>query len=122
MIEHLDDKTFEQVLVKERIAVVKVWATWCGPCKFMESHFRRWSNQMVKISDIDIPYFSVDNDNNPKFLDKCKVEVLPTILIMVHGVVVYKMQGIMRQTVLEDFIRKALRVKIEYEDGENAED
>jgi thioredoxin 1 len=114
MIEHLVDKTFDQRLAKERIAVVKVWASWCGPCKFLDPHYRKWAKQLNNVHGVDIPYFAVDNDKNRQFVEKYQVKSLPTILIMVHGMTIYKIEGVTRQNVVEDLIRKALRVKVEY--------
>lgn len=113
MIEHLDDKTCQEVLSKERIAVVKVWAAWCGPCKFLDPHFRKWSREMTNLNGIDIPYYQIDNDKCPKFLKGHKVKVLPTVLIMVHGMTVYKVEGVTRQSVMEEFIKKALKVRVD---------
>lgn len=117
-IEHLDDKTFDEVLSKERIAVVKVWAGWCGPCKFLEPHFRKWSRNLSNVAGVDIPYFAVDNDKNRGFVQKYKTKSLPSILIMVHGMVIYKIEGVTRESVLEEYIRKALRVRVEYKENE----
>lgn len=119
MIEHLSDNTYQEVLTKERIAVVKVSASWCGPCKFLEPHFRKWTRELSSVNGIDIPYYNVDNDANRNFIENYKVRILPTVLIMVHGMTVYKIEGVTRMTVIEDFIKKALRVKVEYNDGEN---
>jgi thioredoxin 1 len=120
-IEHLDNKTFDKVLTKDRISVVKVYATWCGPCKFLEPHFRRWTKELSTMNGVDISYYQVDNDKCLDFVNKHKVKSLPTILIMVHGAVIYKLEGVTRQAVIEDLIKKALRVKIEYKENENAE-
>jgi thioredoxin 1 len=117
MIEHLDEKTYNEVLVHDRISVVKVFASWCAPCKFLAPHFHKWSNEMTKINDIDISYYQVDNDTNMKFLEQYKVKTLPTILVMVHGACIYKLEGVTRQAVIEDLIKKALRIKVEYNQG-----
>jgi thioredoxin 1 len=114
MITHLSDADYNDELSKERIAIVKVWAGWCGPCKFLDPHYRKWARDLNNINGVDIPYYSVDNDKNPKFLQQYRVKSLPSTLIMVHGAVVYKIEGVTRQSVVEDFIKKALRVKVEY--------
>lgn len=119
MIEHLSDATYKEVLTRERIAVVKVWAGWCGPCKFLDSHFRKWSRELSNINGVDIPYYSVDNDKNYGFVITNKVKILPSTLIMVHGATVYKIEGVTRQSVIEEFIKKALRVKVEYNNETN---
>jgi thioredoxin-like negative regulator of GroEL len=117
MIEHLDDKTYNEVLGQERVAVVKVGAAWCGPCKFIEPHFRKWTRELSNVNGIDIPYYNVDNDKCGSFLNQHRVRILPTILIMVHGATIYKIEGVTRQSVVEGFIKKALRVKVEYNNG-----
>ena len=119
MIQHLSDEEYDEVLSKDRISVVKVWATWCGPCKFLDPHFRKWTRELSNVNGVDIPYYSVDNDKCRKFLNQYKVKTLPTVLIMVHGAVVYKLEGVSRQTVIEDLIKKALRVKVEYTNGKD---
>ena len=114
MIEHLSDETYDEILGKGRISVVRVWATWCGPCKFLDPHFRKWTRELSNVNGVDIPYYSVDNDRCNNFINTHRVKILPTILIMVHGAVIYKIEGVTRQSVIETFIKKALRVKVEY--------
>lgn len=114
MVKNLDNKTFNEVLTKDRLSVVKVFATWCGPCKFLTPHFEKWSEELTKMDGVNIAYYQADNDKCVDLVRRYKVHSLPTILIMVHGAVIYKLEGITRKSVLENLIVKALDVKVEY--------
>jgi thioredoxin 1 len=104
-------KDWDAVLSQERIAVVKCYGTWCGPCKFFTPHFNRYSNNFKVYNDTEIKYYQSDNDKLPDLKAKYGVTVLPTTLFLVHGILVKKVQGITRQSVFEEMLSDTLNVK-----------
>lgn len=115
MITALTDENFEEILSKERISVVKVYATWCGPCKFLNTHFKKWSENYKNFKDVDICFHEVDNDKCSRFIEKYKTDSLPSIIFMVHGCPVFVIKGITRQTVFEEMLSKTLEVDFKVE-------
>lgn len=113
MIYTLTDKDYDNILQKERIAVVKVYAPWCGPCKFMKSHYEKWATQFGNYNGTPVKFYEIENDKNQEFVKKYKVESLPTLVFFIHGVEVFKIKGMTRATVFEETLKKALEVKYE---------
>jgi len=101
-------KDWEKVLAGERIAVVKCWASWCGPCKFYAPHFQRFSENLDVYNDVPIKYYQSNNDVLTDFKEKYRVDRLPSTLFMVHGVFVAGIHGVTRQLVIEKTLDRVL--------------
>lgn len=114
MIKTLTDENYERILKEERIAVVKVYAPWCGPCKFMKSHYEKWSNQFVTYQNTPVTFFEIENDKNKKFVEEHKIESLPTLVFFIHGAEVGRIKGMTRVSVFEENLKKSLSFRYEY--------
>lgn len=112
MIHTLTDDNYEELLEKERIAVVKVYAPWCGPCKFMKSHYEKWSAIYAGHKGNNVKFFELENDKNREFIAHYKVEKLPTIMFFVNGVHTHSIQGMTRASVFENILDQALATVI----------
>ena len=106
---------WNDVISNERISVVKCYATWCGPCKFYSSHFKKFSENYEVYNDTEIKYYQANSDILKDLSEKYKVDRLPTTMILVHGALVYKIQGITRSSVFEEALDKALKIKFTVE-------
>lgn len=113
MIEQLTQDTYKEELRKHRISVVKVNATWCGPCKFMRAAYERYAETYSDYNGLSIPFYKIDNDKNPEFIKRHKVKALPTFMFFVYGVHVFSIQGITRTKVFEGILDKALEIPVE---------
>lgn len=111
-------KNWKEILEKERIAVVKCYGDWCGPCKFFSPHFQKYTETFNVYNDVEIKYYQSNNDKNRLFAKEYVVEKLPSIVFLVHGVMVYKIEGVSRQSVFEEVLQKALDVKFRIREGE----
>lgn len=113
MIETLTDKDFEEELGKHRISLVKVYASWCGPCKLVKSHFKKWSETYDVYNEVPVKYYEIENDKNRKFVEGYNVIALPSILFFVHGVHVFTLRGMTRAKVIEEMLQRTLDIKFE---------
>lgn len=116
MVYTLTDDNYIATLKAQRIAVVKVYANWCGPCKFMKSHYEKWSEQFKTYEGLNIPFYEIENDKNKAFITEFDVKKLPTLMFMVHGLPVFTIQGMTRVTIFEDTLKKSLEIKYDYKD------
>lgn len=110
-------KNWEEIIPQERIAVVKCYGDWCGPCKFFAPHFQKYSDEFPVYMDTEIKYYQSNNDKNRTFAKEYVVDRLPITLFLVHGVLVYKIQGVTRQSVFEDILKKSLEVEFRVKKG-----
>jgi len=104
------DEDWEKELQRERISVVKCYATWCGPCKFYTPHFQRFSENVDVYNDVPIRYYQCNNDKITDFKIRYKVDRLPSTLFFIHGVLVTRIHGITRQSILEKVIDQVLEI------------
>jgi len=109
---------WQQVLGQDRVAIVKCWASWCGPCKFYAPHFQRFSDNLEVYKDTEIKYYQSNNDTQKDFKFKFKVDTLPTTLFFIHGVLVARLTGVTRQAIIEKALDQVLKIpyKIEKKD------
>jgi thioredoxin 1 len=108
MVTELNED-WEEVLANERISVVKCYADWCGPCKFYSPHFQRFSDNLDVYNDTEIKYYQSNNDKLKDFKERYNVDTLPTTLFLVHGVLVYRLTGVTRQSVIEKLLMQTLK-------------
>jgi len=111
-------KNWNEILTQERIAVVKCYGDWCGPCKFFSPHFQKYTENFNVYNDVPIKYYQSNNDKNRTFAKEYVVDRLPSMVFLVHGVMVYKIQGVSRQSVFEEILQKSLEVKFNVQKGE----
>ncbi len=110
MITELN-KDWLNVLSKDRIAVVKCYGTWCGPCKFYSPHFQKFSDTFSVYNNEEIRYYQSDNDKLPDLGKKYMVDRLPSTLFLVHGILAYKIYGITRSKIFENILKHSLDIK-----------
>lgn len=115
VIQKLTDANYEDILKKDvinkpKIAIVKVSANWCGPCKMLKNHYEKWAEEF---SSPDIAFFEIDNDANPKFVQEYKVASLPTIIFFVYSVDVYHLKGMRRKATFEEHLNMTKQVRTE---------
>lgn len=114
MIKQLKDSTYK-CINDDRISIVKVHAKWCGPCKLLKPHYKKWEKKFNVYNGTEIRYYEVDGDKCKKFKKKYEIDRYPTILYLVYGVVVYKQFGMTTEVIHENLIKETLKVRYEHD-------
>ena len=103
-------ENWKSVLEQDRIAVVKCWANWCGPCRFYAPHFQRFSENLDVYNEVPIKYYQSNNDVMSDFKEKYQVDRLPCTLFLIHSVLVAKIHGVTRQVIIEKTLDQVLKI------------
>ena len=112
MIKTLTDENFMDELAPHKVAVVKVYASWCGPCKFMKAAYQRYAKTFAEYEGVKIPFYEIDHDKNPEFIQRFGTVNLPTFAFFVHGIMIFKIEGITRTKVVEEVLKRALKAPV----------
>ncbi|XP_054420171.1 thioredoxin domain-containing protein 3 [Pteronotus mesoamericanus] len=81
---------WDEMLQNKGLTVIDVYQAWCGPCKAMQTLFRKLKNEL---NEDEILHFAVAEADNivtlQPFRDKCE----PIFLFSINGKIVAKIEG-----------------------------
>ncbi|KAF3553575.1 hypothetical protein F2Q69_00018069 [Brassica cretica] len=83
-----------------QLLVIDFFASWCGPCKFIEPAFRHMA---VKFTDVS--FVKVDVDELPEVAKEFNVNAMPTFVLVKNGKEVDRIVGT-KQAELENKVTK----------------
>ena len=72
-----------------KVALLDIWATWCGPCKMIAPVVEDLSEEYAGKVD----FFKADADENPDLTKKFRVMSIPNLLLMKDGKVAARHVG-----------------------------
>lgn len=101
MIREANYDLFQNEIKSQPKAFIKFTAEWCGHCKNMAPTIEELSNEFT-----DIPFYSVDCDNEMKLCRELKVMSLPTFIILKNGVEAKKFIGEQSKDTLENALKE----------------
>ncbi|KKD35991.1 thioredoxin [Limnoraphis robusta] len=99
----LTDENFEIEVLKSPIpVVVDFWAPWCGPCRVMNpivSGLAAEFDGVVKVGKLNI-------DDYEELPTQYRIEAIPTLLFFSEGEVIYRVDGVVDQSVLSNKVQE----------------
>jgi thioredoxin 1 len=82
MLAEINDKNFENEVIKSEIpVVVDFWAPWCGPCRMIAPTTEKLSQTYTG----KVKFCKVNVDENPQTSMKYGVMSIPTLLFFKGG-------------------------------------
>ena len=101
MVKILDEKNFEEeVIKKEETVIVDFYADWCMPCKMMSPIIEDIDSEGIK----NLTVGKVNVDSNQELAEKYGIMSIPTIIIFKNGKIIKTFIGLTRK----DEIKNAL--------------
>ncbi len=79
----------DSALNAAKVALLDVWATWCGPCKMIAPVVEALSEEYADRAE----FFKADAEENPGLAKKLRVMSIPNIVIMKEGKVTARHVG-----------------------------
>lgn len=93
----VDDDNFKGELMGAPWALVDLWATWCAPCRQLESILASVAPQYAD----RVKFCKVDVDSSPLLVTKYNVQAVPTLLFLCAGTLISRHVGLLSSGELE---------------------
>lgn len=107
--ELTDDNVEAKLIVdNDRLIVLDFYATWCGPCKYMEPIIE--ALEIEYKSQVD--FYKMDVDKN-QLDDSEGITAIPTYLFIKNGYILEKVEGAMSKSELQSLVKKYLETNTE---------
>ena len=97
--EILNNDTTE--LDAAKVALLDVWATWCGPCKAIAPVVEELSEEFAG----KVEFFKADADENPELAKKFRVMSIPNLMIFKEGKVASRHVGFQDAEELRNWVK-----------------
>jgi thioredoxin 1 len=99
MAHELTDANFQaEVLDSKKVAIIDLWAEWCGPCRLMGPIVDELATEL----DGKVLVGKLNVDDNPNVPVNYNVRGIPTFLIFKNGELVDKVVGTQSKQFLKD--------------------
>lgn len=79
-ITELNDSTFQDYVASKDLAIVDIYASWCGSCRLFYKIFEEVAGE-----NPDISFFKIDGDDNENFREGIDVTNLPFVAAFSKG-------------------------------------
>ncbi|XP_073306389.1 uncharacterized protein [Primulina huaijiensis] len=100
--------SFDELLEKsDKPVLVDFYATWCGPCQFMDPILEQVSTKM----EGKILVVKIDTEKYSSLANEYSIKALPTFILFVNGKPVDRFEGAMTADKLIERIETSLKVK-----------
>ncbi len=105
---NLNEKTFEETILKDGIVFVDFWAEWCGPCRMFGPIFDAASE-----SNQDIVFAKVDTEAEHGIAAAAGISSIPTLMAFRDGVLLFRESGALPAEPLANLIQAIRDVDME---------
>ncbi len=104
-IEEINEKNFEEKVLKSNIAVViDFWAGWCGPCRMFSPIFEELAKDYKNIG-----FMKVNVDENETIARKYNIMSIPTTMLFKGGKVKASIIGAVPKESVKKWIDDSLK-------------
>jgi len=101
-ITELNDSNYSDFLSRNNLALVDIWAEWCGPCKLIGPIIDQISVDFQSKLSVG----KLDADVNRDIVKELGIRNIPTILLYKDGVIINKSVGAITKEKLTEMINE----------------
>lgn len=87
--------------MENKLELVDVFATWCGPCRMMEPILKSFGDK-----NPNVIITKIDSDENPEICKKYGIRGVPTFILLQNDVEVWRKVGSISESMLTEEINK----------------
>lgn len=87
VVQIVDLAEFKE-FIKDSLAVIDFYATWCGPCKVISPKFVAFATEFPAVK-----FGKVDVDEASDVSEECSISAMPTFQFYKNGVKVEEVKG-----------------------------
>ena len=103
-LTELDGTGFDHFTQTSNVAVVDVWAPWCGPCRMVSPIVDRLSGRYAG----RVAFGKLNSDDHSEKAGALGIMSIPTLLFFKQGKLVDRIVGAYPEEVIDEHIRKLL--------------
>jgi thioredoxin 1 len=103
-VQELDGAGFDRFSQQNTVAVVDVWAPWCGPCRMVSPIVDKLSARY----NGRVAFGKLNSDDNGEKAGALGIMSIPTLLFYKQGKLVDRIVGAYPEEVIDEHIRKLL--------------
>lgn len=98
----ITDDNYSDILSQDKLVVIDVWATWCGPCQRLAPIIAQVAEEYGDQAVIG----KYNAENNEELLERFSVRNIPTILFIKNGEVLDRLTGAVNAAKIKELIDK----------------
>src|SRR6218665_2296592 len=87
-LRDISESELPELLTKNKIVIVDLWAPWCGPCK---GFIKTLEN--LNPEELEIGLYKMNVDNNVNITNQLGIQTVPVVLYYKDGVLVSQENG-----------------------------
>ena len=103
-VTEVNSENFDQKIKNSEVAIVDIWAEWCGPCKQLSPIIDEVSSELGD----KVLVGKMDADANLDFVKTLNVRNIPTILYYKNGEIVERTNGLKTKNEILSIVNKLL--------------
>ena len=100
----LDENNFETVIGAKPVAMIDLWAAWCGPCRMLSPTV----DDIAQEYEGRVAVGKCDVDDNEEIAEQFGVRSIPTLLYFKGGQLVDKSVGLVSKQEIETILNNLL--------------
>ncbi len=103
-VEEINGAVFDRFAQSNAVAVVDIWAPWCGPCRMVSPIVDRLSEKYQG----KVVFGKMNSDDNGEKAGSLGIMSIPTLLFYKQGKLVDRIVGAYPEEVIDEHIRRLL--------------
>ncbi len=93
LVETVTDENYEEFIADHDHVVLDLWATWCGPCVYMDPILEELSKQFKD----SVKFGKIDVEHNKEACSAFDIQCIPSLVFFENGEMKEKVVGKMEE-------------------------